>query len=353
MKTIFRALTRIAVVGALFFATFGSATAAHAQSAWYWWESNNNQDCWSTTAGPSAPWSPQCVTPGANYFPTSNGRTTYIGRGFYGGAFADVDGHASQSGDYCNSYPQTFSTYLDAPSDYYWGESSSQSYCYAKGALWGTNVKNNVTDNSNPGKDYPAPGAQHFASLQSIGAYPWSSQFGGANAQLYVRTQFGVSTNSTTQAWGYVCADLVDTAGQGNTLEVCGDKWDWGKKVPDAHDMACMNLSGEKPIALPVNKYGTDHTYMTTQPGSASTATSKTLTRGTLFTMAITSTNLLNAIRDANSSTIGCTKNHQYWSTNLSGYRLMGVEDGLELSDATPNHQVNGAEQGLVVADLY
>jgi hypothetical protein len=332
------------------------ATNANAYTkTWYWWSSSTSQECWSNTNAPPSSNSESCVSPGANFFRSYNGQATYIPKGYLGGVFSDVDGTEGNSGEYCNSYPQTFNTYLDAPSDYYYGIKTNDSYCYVNGDNWGTNVVNNVAGPP----PYANPGAQHFASVQSVDAMPFSSAFGGSNAELYVNTTFAVSSNSDTSAWGYLCADFVDQTGQGNTLEICGVKWNWGGKVGSSHVMACGNLSGafpsEKPVALPTNLFGSDNTYITKFGQSATTSTSKTFTTAKPYSMVITWTNMTNAVRDAMvPGKLGCTNGGTHsWSTNPANYRLMGVEDGVELNDATQGHGVNAEEQGLVVADLY
>ncbi len=289
--------------------------------------------------------------PGANYLPhtTINGQSvqTYYQYGVWG----NVSSGASVSGDYCNTYNMTpFSGYLDG-NPYYYGDATSRSYCYAQGSIWGTNV-----NGSN------GAGAQHFASTQGASAYPWATSF-GANPSLYMFSKLGVTTNTSSQAWAYLCADLIDTLGVGDILEICADEWDWGQKnSPDI--VGCFNPTFlppalyVKPTALPVAWVEPANSappkpyaprYFEERPQSSNTVTTKLVTRGTPFSVDITKTHLLNAIADSASCNASYGTN---FSTKTWGYRLMGVEDGLELG-AGVTGRVNGVEEGLVVATLY
>lgn len=313
------------------------STDARAQSVWYWYYSpSSGGGCWNTVSSPtkgSAAY--QCDDPGANYLPSSTiaGQTvhTYI----QNGAFDDVRSVAAHSGDYCNSYDMAaFTSYLDSD-PYYFGNPTSRSYCYADGSEWGQNVNDSAAN---------AAGAQHFASVQGTAAFPWS--FGSAPS-LYIYSTFGDSTNTSSSAWGYLCADLIDTAGASNELEICGDEWDWNRQQPNL--VGCGNLDGVQ-LAMPEDYFrATAQRYTTERAGSSDTVTSVTVPARTVFSMEITVQDLTNAISGAN-STCGSLYGTS-WSDSVSGYRLMGVEDGEEL--ALVNGDINGNEDGLLFGTLY
>lgn len=327
---------RWVAAGALLLGILGPSIPAHAQSTWYWYYSpTGGGGCWNTSAGPShGATAYQCDDPGSKYLPSSTiaGQTvqTSIGDGVWG----NVDGHAAHSGDYCNSYDMTaFSGYVQG-NPYYWGDPASGSYCYADGSTWGTNI--------NP-TGATAAGAQHFASVQGTQVFPWSF---GTNPELYIYNQFGDFTNTSSSAWGYLCADLKDTGGAGDTLEICGDEWDWHRQA--ANKVGCFHPAGQTPTALPEDYFEpSGENFTTERSGSSNTVTSQTIARGTVFSMDITTQNLQTAITWANS---WCSAQGT-WSSNLAGYRLMGVEDGEELAQNTGD--INGAEQALLFATLY
>jgi hypothetical protein len=346
---------RIAFVIALVLGVALPATSAAAQQPpWYWYNSSASTTggCWESVASPSAGAQDinNCDTISSGYVPTYGGLNTYL----HNGALWDVTSKAARSGDYCNSYNDQvngdpFTGDVDQD-PYYYGDPSTTdtyhgSYCYADAATWGTN------DNEISGGPIYNPGVQHFASIQGIIAKPWS--FGGS-PELFVNSKFGVMTNSSTHAWGYLCADLKDPS-SGEALEICADVWDWGNKNAPNNVGGCISASTGAKYGSPalgmvedyLAKPGTQEIYTTTRPGSSYTQTNaKTLTPVALFSMDITTANLKQAASDAD-RVCGLSLS----TTNLAGYQLMGVEQGVELGSSTGD--VNGVEQDLQFATLY
>jgi hypothetical protein len=335
-----KSLKAALITFAMFVGVLAQATPAHAQSQWYWYYSTGGP-CWNTVAGPShgGP-SYACDSPGASYL-----QNNYV----HNGARGDVT-DTTGSGDYCNSYANSqnafaFTQYLDSPSNYYWGDPTTQSYCYANGTTWGTNV-NEQANTSRAG------GAQHFASVKGTAVYPWASSNGfGSSPLLYIDAQFGAFTNTSSQAWGYLCADFLDTAGSSQILELCGDEWDWGNKMKGLGYGTgdCSGpIYGAPDLAMEFQKFNSSYThYFTTRNGT--TSTSKTLARGTDFSLQISTTQLLNAAKQANTD---CSSHVHLTTTSASGYKLVGVEDGIEQGGSSTG-QVNAEEKGLIFATLY
>jgi hypothetical protein len=338
-------LKRLVITLAVLIGVLAPSTPAYASSTWYWYYSQSTGGCWNTVAAPGSP-AYVCNNVAASYVPTYQGQNTYI----HNGAFGDVTSAASRSGDYCNSYDDqvngdSFSGDVDA-NPYYYGDPSTTdtfngSYCYADGDVWGPN------DNQKAGTTPLNPGVQHFASVQGITAKPWSF---GTSPVLYVRSNFGVQTNSSTHAWGYLCADLKD-AGTGDTLEICADDWDWGSKNAPNNVGGCSSGTAfsSPPLGM-VEDYlaapGTTEVYTTTQPGSSYTSTgAKTLT-SSVFSYTITAAQVIQAAKDTN-RVCGLAMN----TTSAASYRLMGVEQGVELGNSTGD--VNSSTGNLQFATLY
>jgi hypothetical protein len=348
-------LQRIVVAVALFAGVLVPATAGHASPPpWYWYQSpvGSTGGCIQTTASPSQ---------GASNEPCDNIGSGYLGSQNHlpNGAFGDMN--AGSSGDFCNSYESApygdpFYGYVDN-NPYYYGDTHpapdpfTGSYCYADKTVWGSN--DNQTTSS-----LLYPGVQHFASLQGIVAKPWSF---GTNPSLYMYGEFGVMTNTAVQAWGYLCADLEDTtAGYNGTLEICDDVWDWGGKNPLFSFAGCSTGSAyhARPLGT-VENWVQSTRYSTERSGSKPTQTTATIKTPLPFSVQITTQNLLNAIADAKA---GCSAQSGGFalqlSNNTQNYRLMGVEQGLELgkdkqTPPTTKGNVNGVEQALLFATLY
>jgi hypothetical protein len=355
------------------------ASSAHASGEYNWYNSTSTGGCWATSGGSGGSSAAQCDSPGANWLGQNYNSSTNRGAHYVGGGAGGDVMYTKSSGDYCNSYSAAgwntvpFNTYL---SSYYWGAASSTfngSYCYADGSAWGTNVSDTSTSTN---RTIYAAGAQHFASVQGVAAYPWSSSKFGSSPMLYTLGKLGVFANTSKQAWGYLCADVQDTGGSGQVLELCGEEWDWGSKQTLPVQTAGCSSPGYGDPNMPAfgainQKFGKDlnggipasSQIFTTRGGSYPVQTAQTFARTTPFTfsMQVSTTQLNNAIRMVNAqckSTAGMTS----FSTNVSQYRLLGVEDGVEQGLCQPTVQtcppagtydVNAAESGLYFSTLY
>jgi hypothetical protein len=309
----------------------GGASVAHANT-FYWY--GESPDCWQTGT-PSAP-NKACDYPGGSS--TGNAITG--------------DLNVPQSGDYCNVYFVTAS-------------------CANQDAVWPMSFDS--TSEPCPAQKGARPcGVQHYASLNTQEDFPWSSGSFSEPA-LVVSTELAIKINKTNSTWAYLCPVLQAPSPHNAYLEYCFDEWQGAKSqvnLPEPPfaaqgyglDVGCAGVTvGGTASAVDtlVSPFALNQPtpYGTTLSGSVNTGTGEG-TAVVPFTAEITLANLQNAINRDNEATnpshpetpgpgYGCARG---LSSNLSGYRLVGVEDGTE---GYPSTSVNATTQNLRAWTAY
>jgi hypothetical protein len=293
----------------------GVASAASASSNFYWY--GESPDCWQTG------------TLGAG-----NHACDYPGGGELHEAITG-DLNAPQSGDYCNTY--------NVPAS-----------CANQDAVWPLSFDTELEPC--PSLKGPACGAQHYVSLNSQEAdLPWSSSFG--EPALVVSAELAIKITKPAYAWAYLCP-VLKAPKQPYYLEICFDEWQGSKTQSNLPEPPFASRGyGLNTICAPVtvNKVGSSidqlvspfalnqsTPYGTTLSGSANTGSGEGTSKE-LFTAKIALKELKNVITRDNQTTnpedggspeynntgnkYGC---HRGLSEELSGYRLVGIQDGTE-----------------------
>jgi hypothetical protein len=287
----------------------GSGVGTAGASSFYWY--GESPDCWQTGVSPGSP-GKSCDYPGGGV--TSNAITG--------------DLNTTASGDYCNVY------------------FAASTVCNNEDSKWPLSFK---TTSACAGGS-PACGIQHYVSFVNQGDYPWATWAG--SPALVISSILTVSKVTTpTSAWAYVCPILQAPGAAKVYLEYCFDRWQGAKSQG--------NLP-EPPFAA--QGYGLDATcanvtvggvggavdtlvspYAVSQPtpyASTLSVSNNTITGGTIsdrgFQAEITTADLANAIARDNLPTngtgspspgYGCARG---LSTDVTSYRLIGIEDGME-----------------------
>jgi hypothetical protein len=312
------AVRRVGLVVSLVVVFLIGATSVASASSFYWY--GESPDCWQTGQPGSS--GKACDYPG--------------GSEIYDAVTGDLNANAS--GDYCNPYDGTI------------GQELSGATCANEDASWPLSFSDSTT---NCTSSTAACGIQHYVSLVNQDDLPWSSSWFG-NPALVISADLNVTSVSTpTDAWEYICP-LLKAPEQPYYLELCFDEWQGAAtqgnlpKPPFSEDGYGLDVS-----CAPVTVKGvgsSDDTlvspfalndptpYATTLSGSTNTIAGGTTGGAKLFTAKITLANLENAINRDNEAAnpanggaagpgYGCGRG---LSSNLSGYQLVGVEDGNE-----------------------
>jgi hypothetical protein len=274
---------------------FGVTATTHAAS-FYWYGAN--ADCWQTgTLGASG----EACDSGGDVI--SDGGTGDLNTG--------------QSGDYCNTY------------------NVSNTICNDEGATWPLSFKYTSACEH----DSPACGIQHYTSFAGQNDQPWGNW--GSSPQLVLSSELAMTSVTTPyNAWAYLCA-MLQAPGTKLFVEDCFDRWQGSATQANLPEPPFASRSygiGGVCGGVMVNgEFGADDQVVTAFAPNAptpfgTTVAGTTITGGTTgtnhFQVAISTTNLTNAIaRDNQTPPTGCSRG---LPTNVSEYRLVGIEDGME-----------------------
>lgn len=329
-------LFRPAILGALL-CVLAFASVAHA-TAFYWY--GESADCWQTGT-PGAP-SHGCDYPG-------------------GGTIHEAitgDLNTTQSGDYCNTY-NTPATCVNQDAEWPLSFTAEEEPCPARSKTYGE-----------------ACGAQHYVSLGQQEDLPWSSGWFGQSAALVVSAELAIKITKPASSWAYLCPVLKapEPAGTNYYLEICFDEWQGSQTQESLPEPPFASRGyGLNTICAPVTVKGSPSAvdqlvvpfalgestpYGTTLSGSANTGVGEG-TANELFKVEITPEDLRNAIKRDNQAKnpernhegspeyhnsgnkYGCDRG---LSEELSGYRLVGIQDGVE---GYPNTRINANTTNL------
>ena len=215
---------------------------------------------------------------------------------------------------------------------------SAGSACQAQGGGWGQYLGNDGRTNCSSGGE--ACGIFHYVSMAQSNDRPWHSGFTGGNPRLHVRSTYHVHlfqdpTPETRDANAASCVVLQDTSINAY-LELCFNKWQsnaYNGYVPNfpvkdgAQD--CAGNIGTVWFTLPT---ATGANYAT-QVGSQGSQWDGALgTRTVEFS--IDKGQLKNLALRANDK---CKWNPGF-STDATVYRLIGLEDGMEIGQTGVTH---------------
>jgi hypothetical protein len=235
-------------------------------------------------------------------------------------------------------------------------EQPDSSTCQAKGATWGfwanANTSNNYCSNW--------CGVRHdYSTGQATGVRPWSNGY-GSGAKLVMSAFRHVQTYSANLGWSYICAMLHDTA-TSQRLEYCFRVWrSWSGPAYDSpivfFDPYIGTLgTGFTAIVTDLTASGTRYA----QNWGGATTVLGSQPSGSTYSGAITRTQLVNAINDANAqirsanlgTCLGVLNRVRCYSTDPDNYALFGVEDGLELNGSGASRFGGHSNRLLVYTD--
>jgi hypothetical protein len=300
---------RVALVASLVTLLFLGVTSLASAASFYWYGAS--PDCWQTGPNPGSP-GMACDYPGGGV--TSNAITG--------------DLNTTQSGDYCNVY------------------NASSTVCNNENSKWPLSFKST----SACAGGSPACGIQHYVSFASQADYPWAPWAG--SPALVVSDILNVTkVVSPSSGWAYVCPILQAPGATKLYLEYCFDRWQGAKvqsNLPEPPfaaqgyglDASCANVTvggvgGAVDTFVSPYAYNKPTPYALTTSGSSNTIMGGTTgERG--FQIEVTAGEVANAIARDNLPTngtgspgpgYGCARG---LPTDVSSYRLVGIEDGME-----------------------
>jgi len=360
---------RIRVLSAALIATYAAlllATTPAGATSWYPWYA-------PTSTGASITNGNVTTTVGPNYLLGTPNHTAHITQ-----AGINQAPWTSPVGDYCGYYnvptlnqgnPYSWKAFsgFDTPTPYAqysaWDGAGSPfawpgSTCQASANTWGYWI-----DWQDPGVQCELPhscGMTHAVSLNQQNAFPWFEYWFGTNPgrALVLQANFDAANawagNTRLEGWAFLCAELQDTYGNGDTIEYCMDQW----QPNTNYKPQALTCSGADPttgkaftgVTVPL---GSNSSYVSTEPWSQSAITDGSTGNHT-FAGYITTTNLQSAISDLNNTvmpqTPGCTSLPRL-STNPDNYQLVGISDGIEAWHGT--YQIGGNASSLYVETAY
>lgn len=234
---------------------------------------------------------------------------------------------------------------------------ADSSACQAKGSTWGFWTNAGTANNACSSWC----GVRHdYSTGQATATRPWSNAF-GVNAKLVMGAYRYVQGFAGNLGWSYLCAMLHDTT-TSQRLEYCLRMWrSWSGAASDppiifkdpyigaggAGFTAVVSDLTAAPTRYAQN-WGGALTVLGTQPS------------GNAYTGAITRTQLVNAVTDANAkiksgnlgTCLGLLTGVRCYSTDPDKYALFGVEDGLEMLGSGAA-RMGGYSNGLQVYTDY
>ena len=367
------------------------ANAAKAISRYYWYTPSGPRDLWNTRTTPGSPlYGHDTVGPG--WLGSSSGASGRMLGGpctTCGGIDADIA--TTKPGDYCNQYrfPIFWTNsgwpfgrytgfYPSRPSQSYQqtdGASQQASTCQAESEAargWGQWMQpaDNPTNCWNCGPRGIAKGCgdcgiEHYVSFAGTANYPWSTRFGDPELTVQDKTliraysdHWSPGATSRIFAWHYLCPVLgARYNGAVSYIELCADEWQ-SKSTTDGkwiirneNSAGCQTAHIVEAIGSlnPSNPAGY---FFTTIAGSGQSGTIYDGALGRYWWEAtVTAQNLANVIAAIPSP---CSGNY---SKDISSYRLVGIEDGIEsgepcAANTTCNFYLNyfGTSESLLQA---